>query len=160
MWDDYSRELSTMLNSMPWEDLEHGEIVINADVMADWYVRNEQAGRRSHAMVTREPDGVISGITDMMYATYNPTIVHQGFTGVRASARGRGLGKWLKAAMALRIHELYPQAQWFSTDNAGSNAPMLAINTKMGFKQFRVGSEYQISRDRLAARLKELAGAP
>jgi hypothetical protein len=36
---------------------------------------------------------------------------------------------------------------------------MLAINTKMGFKQFRVGSEYQISRDRLAARLKELAGA-
>ena len=159
MWDDYSRELSTMLNSMPWEDLEHGEIVINADVMADWYARNEQAGRRSHAMVTREPDGVISGITDMMYATYNPTIVHQGFTGVRASARGRGLGKWLKAAMALRIHELYPQAQWFSTDNAGSNAPMLAINTKMGFKQFRVGSEYQISRDRLAARLKELAGA-
>ena len=61
--------------------------------------------------------------------------------------------------MALRIHELYPQAQWFSTDNAGSNAPMLAINTKMGFKQFRVGNEYQISRDRLAARLKELAGA-
>jgi hypothetical protein len=29
----------------------------------------------------------------------------------------------------------------------------------MRFKTYRVGSEYQITRDRLAARLKELAGA-
>jgi mycothiol synthase len=159
MWEEYSIELSTMLNSMPWEDLDHGDIVINPDVMAHWYERNEEAGRQNHVILAREPDGVISGITDMLYATYSPTIVHQGFTGVRASARGRGLGKWLKAAMAIRIHELYPQAQWFSTDNAGSNAPMLAINRKMGFKEFRVGSEYQISRERLAARMKELAGA-
>jgi hypothetical protein len=66
------------------------------------------------------------------------------------------LGKWIKAANLLRIRSLYPDAQWISTENAGSNAPMLAINKKLGFKQYRVGSSYQLSRERLAARLKEL----
>jgi hypothetical protein len=65
----------------------------------------------------------------------------------------------LKAAMAIHLHELYPRAEYFVTENAGSNAPMLGINTKMGFKTYRVGSEYQITRDQLAARLQELAGA-
>lgn len=157
MWEDYSPQLSTMLNTIPYEGLEHGEIVVTPAVMGDWYERNAIAGRRPHVILAREPDGVISGMTDMMHADYSPTIVHQGFTAVRPGARGRGLGKWLKAAMALHIRELYPEADWFSTENAGSNAPMLAINKKMGFKQFRVGSEYQISRDRLAARLREVA---
>ena len=154
---DYAPQLSAMLNTIPMEDLDHGDEVITPEVMVEWYASNEMSGRIPHVMFTREPDGVISGITDMIYASYNPTIVFQGFTGVRPEARGRGLGKWLKAAMAIHIHELYPAAEWFTTENAGSNAPMLAINTKMGFKQYRVGSEYQISRDDLASRLRELA---
>jgi hypothetical protein len=55
----------------------------------------------------------------------------------------------LKAAMAIHLHELYPEAEWFTTDNASSNAPMLAINTKMGFKQHRPGNEYQINVEKL-----------
>jgi len=58
--------------------------------------------------------------------------------------------------MLAHIHELHPEAEWVTTDNAGSNAPMLAINKKLGFKQFRAGTEYQISRDDLAARIKRL----
>ncbi len=157
LWADYAPQLSTMLNTIPMEELDHGDIVITPASMAEWYKRNELTGRTPHVMFTREPDGVISGITDMIYARYSPTIVFQGFTGVRPDARGRGIGKWLKAAMAIHVHELYPAAEFFTTENAGSNAPMLAINMKMGFKQYRVGSEYQISRDALAARLQELA---
>jgi GNAT superfamily N-acetyltransferase len=159
MLEDYAPQLSSMLNTMPFEDLDHGEIVETPAMMKEWFARMDMSGEVGHWMLTREPDGVISGITDMYYAPYSPTIVHQGFTGVRPDARGRGLGKWLKAAMAIHLHELYPKAEWFVTDNAGSNAPMLAINTKMGFKTFRVGSEYQITRDRLAGRLRELAAA-
>jgi len=159
MWDDYCPQLSSLLNTMPFEDLDHGEIVETPATMKEWFARMDIAGEVGHWMLTREPDGVISGITDMYYAPYKPTIVNQGFTGVHPDARGRGLGKWLKAAMAIHLRELYPKAEWFTTDNAGSNAPMLAINTKMGFKQYRVASEYQISRDRLAERLRQLSGA-
>ena len=65
--------------------------------------------------------------------------------------------RWIKAAMLAHLHKLYPQAKWVVTENAGSNAPMLAINKKLGFKQYRAGTEYQVSRDGLADRLKGLS---
>jgi GNAT superfamily N-acetyltransferase len=157
MWEDFSPQFSSMLNTMPFDDLDHGDIVVTPETLTEWFARMDMAGRVGHWMLTREPDGVISGITDMTFEPFSPSIVHQGFTGVRPDARGRGLGKWLKAAMALYMHKLYPSAEWFTTDNASSNAPMLAINRKMGFKTYKVSSEYQISRDDLAARLRELA---
>jgi len=46
-----------------------------------------------------------------------------------------------------------------STDNAGSNAPMLAINKKIGFRQYRAGTEYQMTRDQVAARVRSLKPA-
>jgi GNAT superfamily N-acetyltransferase len=157
MWDDYCPQFTTMLNSMPWEDLDHGDIVVTPAIQADWYARMDEQGITEHSMLIREPDGVISGITDMQYAPFRPTMIHQGFTGVRTDARGRGLGKWLKAAMLLHVCELYPQLELVITENAGSNAPMLAINKRMGFKEYRAGTEYQITRDNLIARSKALA---
>jgi GNAT superfamily N-acetyltransferase len=157
MWEEYCPQFSTMLNTMPWEQMDHGDILVTPAHMADWYERLDEQGATAHLMFTREPDGVISGITDMTYAPYKPTMIHQGFTGVRTDARGRGLGKWLKAAMLLHVLEAYPKLTVVVTENAGSNVPMLAINKKMGFKQYRAGSEYQVTRDRLIARSKDLA---
>jgi len=156
LWADYCPQITTMLNTMPWEEMDHGDIVVTPEEMDEWYARMDLAGVVHHTMWTREPDGVISGITDTEFFPYRPTIISQGFTGVRTDARGRGLGKWLKAKMLLHMRELYPAAEWVATDNAGSNAPMLAINKKLGFKQFRAGTEYQMTRDELAARLKQL----
>ena len=145
-----------MLNTMPFEQLDIGVITNTPARMAEWYARMDLAGMTDHTMLTREPNGVISGITDMEYVPYRPTLINQGFTGVRPDARRRGLGKWLKAAMLTHIHELYPDVEVVVTGNAGSNVPMLAINNQLGFKQFLTGSEYQMSRERLAARLHDL----
>ncbi len=157
MWDDYAPQLTSMLNTIPFENLDHGEIVVTPDHMREWYAELAIEDDRLLTILTREPDGVISAITDIGWAPHRPSIIQQRFTGVRPDARGRGLGKWIKAAMLARIRVLYPTAQWISTENAGSNAPMLAINKKLGFKQYRAETEYQIGRDGLAARLKELA---
>jgi GNAT superfamily N-acetyltransferase len=157
MWDDYAPQLSSMLNTIPFENLDHGEIVVTPDHMREWYAHLKIDGERLLTILTREPDGVISAITDTGWVPHQPSIIHQRFTGVRPDARGRGLGKWIKAAMLARIRELYPKAQWVSTENAGSNAPMLAINKKLGFKQYRAETEYQISRAGLAQRLRELS---
>jgi GNAT superfamily N-acetyltransferase len=152
---DYAPQLSSMLNTIPFENLDHGEIVVTAEHMAEWYAQLEISNERLLTMLTREPDGVISAITDTGWAPHRPSIIQQRFTGVRPDARGRGLGKWIKAAMLARIRELYPKAEWVSTENAASNVPMLAINKKLGFKQYRAETEYQISRDGLAERLKK-----
>jgi GNAT superfamily N-acetyltransferase len=154
MMADYAPQLSSMLNTIPFENLDHGEIVVTPDHMREWYAQLEISNERLITILTREPDGVISSITDVGWAPHRPAIIQQRFTGVRPDARGRGLGKWIKAAMLDRIRELYPKAEWVSTENAASNVPMLAINKKLGFKLYRAETEYQISRDGLAKRLR------
>ncbi len=156
MWQDYAPQLSSLLNTIPFENLDFGEIVLTPDHMRDYYARLEIGHDELHTILTREPNGVISAITDTSWAPHRPTVIEQRFTGVRPDARGRGLGKWIKAVMLRHVHELHPQAEWVTTENAGSNAPMLAINKKLGFKEFRAATEYQISRDDLAARIKRL----
>ena len=157
MLDDFAPQFSSMLNTMPFEGLDHGEIVVTPAVMTDWYSRAILRDERLHTILAREPDGVISAITDTSWAPHRPMIIEQRFTGVRPDARGRGLGKWIKAAMLRHMHELYPEAQWVATENAGSNAPMLAINKRLGFREYRASTEYQMGRDDLAARVKRLA---
>ena len=154
MLADLARQLSALLNTMPFEDLDHGEIVLTAEEIVDYYERMELIGEKMHTVLTREPDGVISGLTDVTWARHRPQLIMQQFTGVSPEARGRGIGKWIKAAMLLRLRELYPEARWISTENAGTNAPMRAINRMLGFQQYRVGTTYQVTLERLVEKLR------
>ena len=154
--EEFAPQFSALLNTMPWDDLDHGEIVATPEVLRHEYERMDLAGLKHHTVLTREPNGVISGMTDITWAPHRPKILSQLFTGVRPDARGRGIGKWLKAYMLDRMHRLYPDAEWISTGNADSNGPMLAINKRMGFKRHRWGAEYQITRDKLAERVQVL----
>jgi GNAT superfamily N-acetyltransferase len=148
-WEEYANVLSDLLNLMPFDDLEHGEIKVTAESLAEFFARSDDLGAAVHVFATREPDGTISGITDVRYIPSRPDRVEQLFTGVRPTSRGRGLGKLLKAAMLLHIRGEHPQARWVITGNAESNAPMLAINRRLGFKTYRGETAYQITRDEL-----------
>ena len=152
MWEDFAPQLTSMLKTIPFEELDMGEMLVTPDHMRDWYARLDLGGEQQYTVLTREPDGVISAMTDTTWAPYRATIIEQRFTGVRGDARGRGLGKWIKAEMLVRLRDLHPEIQWVTTDNAGSNAPMLAINKRLGFKPFRAETEYQISREALNMR--------
>jgi len=150
---DFAPQLSSLLNTIPFEALDHGEIIITPEMIREWNVRLQLAGEVQHTVITREPGGVISGVTDVTWAPYRRQLIYQQFTGVRPDARGRGIGKWIKAAMLLHLRELYPDAEWVSTENAGSNAPMLKINRTLGFKPHRNGTAYQMTLEALEARL-------
>jgi GNAT superfamily N-acetyltransferase len=88
-------------------------------------------------MVSREPDGTISGLTEIWYQPESWHLIEQGLTGVREKYRGRGIGKWLKAEMLVYAMKAYPKAQAIEAGNANANAPMLSINQRMGFKTYR-----------------------
>ena len=70
-----------------------------------------------------------------------------------SSARGRGLGKWIKAAMLEHIRKVHPEAQWITTENADSNAPMLKINRELGFRPYQSESLWQVPVDQVLALL-------
>jgi GNAT superfamily N-acetyltransferase len=153
MWEEYAAQLSRLLNTSPFEKLDHGGIVVTPAQVREWYERMESVGEVSHTVIAREADGSMSGMTDVGWGVHTPAVVDQRFTGVRPDVRGRGIGKWIKAAMLRKVHELHPEALWISTYNATSNDPMLAVNQALGFRRHRVGAEYQISRDDLAKRV-------
>lgn len=156
MWADFAAQRTTLLNTMPFEDLELGEIIVTPERIREWNEQFALVGMVFHTALAREPDGTISGMSDVEWAPYTRTHIQQQFTGVLPSARGRGIGKWMKAAMLLHIRELYPDAQWVATGNARSNAPMLKINRDLGFQPYRTAVEYQITREELGAKLKTL----
>ena len=154
MWAEYAAQRSDLLNTMPFEDLDLGLIVVTPERMREYYARMAISGEVEHALVATEPSGVISAMTEVSWAPHRRTLLYQQFTGVRPDARGRGLGKWIKATMLLHVRELHPDAGWIVTGNAGSNAPMLKINRAMGFKPYRTHVDYQMSRDALEARIR------
>jgi GNAT superfamily N-acetyltransferase len=88
-----------------------------------------------YTMVSRETDGSLSGLTEVVHDPAMPYRVEQELTGVRDLRRGRGLGKWLKAEMVFFIRDQLPEARYINTGNADTNAAMVSINERMGFKR-------------------------
>lgn len=156
MWEEFAPQITAMFNTMPLEDLDLGDIVFTPERLQEWDERRKLTGVILYSVLTREPDGVISVITDTTWAPYRPSVLHQEFTGVTTDARGRGLGKWIKAAMLLHIRERHPEVEWVLTDNARSNGPMLGINRTIGFKAYRTDVDYQIGRAGLETRIRAL----
>lgn len=151
--EEYAPARTRLLNLMPWDDTDHGEIVVTPDDFREMARRLDVSRTEHHTYITREPDGTISGITDMAWSPENPHDMDQWFTGVDPAYRGRGLGKALKAAMLLYCAGRYEDLKWIRTGNATTNAAMLAINEALGFEEYRRYTTYQLDRDALGAHL-------
>jgi GNAT superfamily N-acetyltransferase len=97
--------------------------------------------------------GNLAGLTDVHWDPNQPETVFQGNTGVRPEHRGHAVGKWLKAAMLLRILDERPGVADIRTGNADSNDAMLGINRQLGFKPFIANTTWQVSLDQVRAYL-------
>jgi GNAT superfamily N-acetyltransferase len=133
------------LNSVPKEELEW-EAKITPESMRERQQKELARGTVCSTFVSIEKNEEISGVTEIFYNASDNFIIWQGLTAVLEKYQGRGLGKWLKAKMLFFIKAHYPDVQFIITGNAGVNAPMLGINTKMGFKATKewVGYKFNI----------------
>ncbi len=152
--EQFSKLYTETYSQQPVEGLDEVAISFTPEYFRHRKTSYEQTGMKNNIMFTVEEDGEISGLTEMEYNPGLKTMITQGLTGVKEEHRGRGLGKWLKASMLLKIQEQYPEVKIVRTENVTSNAPMLSINNRLGFKFHRESIEAQISLEKLKQYLK------
>ncbi|MFW9923935.1 MAG: GNAT family N-acetyltransferase [Candidatus Thorarchaeota archaeon] len=153
--EDYCNMYTETMNQQPLGEIE-GRAKITPESRRITEQRFEKLGYIWHAVITREKDGKISGVTDVTFIPDRPYKIYQELTGVLMDYRGKGLGKWLKSEMLFFLRKKYPDVKYISTGNANSNAPMLAINIKMGFKPHLPIRNYKFYINDLENRIKEI----
>ena len=113
-------------------------------------------GIECYTMVSREPGGQISALTDIMYNHEEPYRVNQYFTGVLDRYRRKGLAKRLKAEMLFVIRDKFPDVEYIKTTTARTNRPMRAINKALGFQPTKICVVFQWALPELEKRLDEI----
>ena len=135
---------AAVMNTQPWEGLEYEPFELTATQLAELDEARVQRGAEwMVAAVVHQESGEVAGYTDVILPEGPGAAAEQGDTGVWPQHRNQGLGRWLKAAMALRILERRPDVVGIETWNAGSNDAMLHINEAMGFEVLDWWFDYQ-----------------
>jgi mycothiol synthase len=132
-----------IMQTAPRDDLDVDDVIVDAQFVAELDQALVEAGRSRWALLVRDPSGACVGGTEVIFEPSDPATVLQQNTGIDPSHRGLGLAKWAKAAMLNRIRRNRPEAAYVRTENAFSNAAMLAINDALGFKVTSTRTEWQ-----------------
>ena len=135
--------LHHIMQTAPREDLDVGDVIVDAEFVAGLDRALIEAGRTRWTVFVRDPAGACVGGTEVTFESWDPGTVLQQNTGIDLAHRGLGLAKWAKATMLERIRHERPEAGRVRTDNAFSNAPMLAINNALGFTVTNTRTEWQ-----------------
>jgi hypothetical protein len=132
----------TAMNDAPVDDADIGSHVYTAEV-----IRQNEAGHRAMGftgwttVAVHEQTGAVAGLTELVLSA--PPRAFQGDTAVVPAHRGSGLGLWIKADMLCRLRAERPDMTEVITGNAASNAYMLRINIRLGFRPHLACSEWQ-----------------
>ncbi len=91
-----------------------------------------------------DSNGQMIGHSNLQTPTYPPVEWHQAMTGVARPWRGRGLSKWLKAALFVQTGLDFPESRYIVTEMRSVNEPILTVNRAMGYEKTGEGYEWSI----------------
>ena len=153
--EEFSRLYTEVINQRPTGDMEQ-ELITTPESRRIEERNLKRRGLEWYTMVSREPDGRISGLTDIIYNLEEPHRLTQYLTGVLSKYRRRGLAKRLKAEMLTVINEKFPNVEYITTSTARTNRAMHSINKQMGFVSQKSCYIFNWDLKKLERRLNEI----
>jgi GNAT superfamily N-acetyltransferase/RimJ/RimL family protein N-acetyltransferase len=129
-------------------DAPTGDIELEAEAMTPDVFLQRQAMQRDMGLTTywtlaTDARGETVAFTCVGIPADPPDLVYQWGTVVLRDHRGHRLGLAVKTANLAAVQADHPERTRVSTQNAETNAPMVAINEKMGFRPLEVVLEFQ-----------------
>ena len=124
-----------VMNTAPREDDIEEEETMTPEIWRDIESKMTLTGRDILSYVARhKPTGQFAGYTTVGQKRLQPDLVDQWDTGVDPEHRNKGIGRWVKAAMAFELRDRYPACDgstprmpapthrcWASTSRWGSS---------------------------------------
>ena len=141
------------MNDAPTDDLDVADTIVDAAMVRAEIEARAARGLEFQGVLAVTADGQAAGSTEVFVNRHRPAASWQWNTVVLPAHRGRGIGRWMKAAMWRRLRATEPDVTALQTGNAASNAHMLAINTEMGFQPTHLMACWQADLETLDARL-------
>ena len=140
--DQYAHLLTLIVQEAPSGDYPlENEFFDGARIRSDEQLLLEQ-GRVMQVVAAASPEGVLAGHTQLVFSESDPHDAYQWDTLVLPEHRGHGLGLSLKVRAMQESADLLESRRYVHTFNAASNAPMIAVNEAMGFRQVGWLGEY------------------
>jgi RimJ/RimL family protein N-acetyltransferase len=136
------------INDAPLDGFDFEDEVFSAARVAAYEDAQVDGGWRFRRIIARHRgSGEIAGLTIATVDTESPSHGHQHDTSVVRGHRGHRLGLLLKADMMRWLADAEPQLETIDTWNAESNAHMIAVNERLGYRALGRTLQYQRSLD-------------
>ena len=149
-------DLVLVMNTAPRDDLDLNDFTFSEEQLRDAERVARAVGQEDWVLVARHREtGEWAGFHNVGWTPSAPRFVYVGATGVIPEHRGHALGKWLKAAMTLRVLDERPDVTHIRTGNADSNDAMLGINRQMGYRPLLGQMTWELPVETAAAWLRD-----
>lgn len=113
------------------------------DVIADQDDEISSTGRLRVTALAFDRDDTIGALTTAVVSPAGQPNVSQWGTVVRRADRGHRLGLGVKSALTRAVQEAAPDKAYIMTENAETNAHMIAINERLGFRPYALSADLQ-----------------
>jgi GNAT superfamily N-acetyltransferase/RimJ/RimL family protein N-acetyltransferase len=132
------------INDAPLDDLDVDDEIFDADRVRQYEQGQLLSGHRLYRVLARHREtGAVAGHTVVAVETGRPHLGDQHDTTVVGAHRGHRLGLLLKADMMRWLRDVEPELRMITTQNAASNAHMIAVNERLGYRVMGRSTEYQ-----------------